>query len=767
MAEKKSVVELAKSRFERAKGAYSTLRQQAIEDTRFVLGDSDNNWQWPGDVYESRATVARKPCLTINITAQHCNQIENQIRQNRPTAKVVPVDSNADVKTAEILGGMLRAIQSYSNADTAHDIAAMHSLYGGEGFWRVLTEYESESSFDQVISIRPLVNPQLVYIDPDAIEPDRSDARWGILFEDIPRAEYENESDDNRTKSLGWGEDGANGWNNKDTVRRAEYFWREDVEDTLYLLETGETVSKSELPEGAKVNEAGKTITFQGEAVLIQDSRKTTRKQWKWCKIVGGSDEPEEEKDWPGSFMPIICVVGKEVNVNGEVVRKGLVRDLKDSARMVNYSYSAAVETVALQTKTPWLASSESVEGHEDVWGASNIENRAWLPWNAYDAEGQQLPKPERVQPAVMATAQVQMLQLSVEQMRAASGQHNANFGVKSDAQSGVGIQRLKQQGEVATFHFPDNLARGLKYEATVILDLIPKVYDRARIVRILGLDGKEEAVKLDPQHQGEPQKGPQDSGFDQVFNPSAGRYDVAIDTGPSYQTQRQESAAILGDMASRTPILMQAAPDLVFKAMDFPMANEIAERLGRTVPAQIKGDDGDGQQQMQMQLQQMQQALQELQAKDQQGQQVIGKMQQHIDKLEIERRGDVVRNQGAIQLERMKQQTAAAKGVSEHGIKAYDAQTDRVKTLLAMLTPIEIQALAAQTIQETLAAQPLQPEMDNPTIPIPINPMDGQLPMQGPSGPFSLGEQPPAMDATGAQPGPAQADLSEGNPNV
>jgi hypothetical protein len=756
MADKKSVVDTAKARFERAKGAYSTLRQQAIEDTRFVLGDSENNWQWPDDVYDGRATRSKKPCLTINITAQHCNQIENQIRQNRPTAKVVPVDSKADVETANILGGMLRGIQSFSNADTAHDIAAMHSLYGGEGFWRILTEYESETSFDQVITIRPIVNPQLVYIDPDAIEPDRSDAKWCLIFEDVPRDEYENESDENRTHSLAWADD-SHGWCNKDVVRRAEYFWCEDKPDTVYLLENGETVLKSELSDvGAKVNEAGKTITLPGaEPIIIQDSRKTSRKQWKWCKIVGGKDEPEDEKEWLGSHMPIVCIVGKEVNVNGEIVRKGLVRDLKDSARMVNYSYSAAVETVALQTKTPWLASAESVEGYEEIWGASNLENRAYMPWNAFDDNGNPLPKPERVQPTAMATAQVQMLQLSVEQMRAASGQHNANFGVKSDAQSGVGIQRLKQQGEVATFHFPDNLARGLKYEATVILDLIPKVYDRARIVRILGLDGKEEAVQLDPGHQGEPQKAPDNAGFDQVFNPSVGRYDVAIDTGPSYQTQRQESAAILGDMASRSPILMQAAPDLVFKAMDFPMAAEIAERLARTVPAQLKDEQGDEKQQLQMQLQQASEQMQQMQAQGQQAQQVIGKMQQRIDQLEIERRGDVVRNQGAIELERMRQQTAAAKGVSEHGIKAYDAQTDRVKTLLAMLTPIEIQALAAQTIQETLAAQPLQPEMEEPTIPIPINPMDGQLPI------------PPEMAATGAQPGPGQPDPSEGNPNV
>lgn len=753
---KKTVVETAKERFGLAKDRFGSLREKAVEDTKFVLGDSDNNWQWPDDVYRGRS--ANKPCLTINITAQHCNQVINQIRQNRPSAKVVPQDGLADIKTAEILGGMLRSIQSYSNADTAHDVAAMHSLYGGEGFWRVLTEYESPQSFDQVISVRPLVNPQLVFIDPDAIEPDRSDARWGIIFEDVPKEQAEGEYGEDEV--LGWGDD-KNGWCTKDTVRRAEYFYREDVADTLLMLEDGTIVLKSDLPEGAEVKTEGdvKTLKYQGATVILADTRKTERVQWKWARIVGGRDTPEEEKDWPGQYLPIIAVVGTEVNVNGEIVRKGLVRDLKDAARMVNYSYSAAVETVALQTKTPWLAAAEAIEGYEEVWGAANVDNRAMLPWNASDESGNALPKPERIVPAAMATAQVQMLQLSVEQARAASGQQSANFGIKSEAQSGIGIQRLKAQGEIATFHFPDNLARGLKYEAKVILDLIPKIYDRKRIVRILGLDGKESAVLLDPQAQGPQEVQSEQSGVDQVFNPNVGRYDVAIDTGPSFQTQRQESAAIIGDLAAKVPLVMNTAPDLVFKAMDFPMAQDFADRFAKTLDPKLNDKDGGPGQKLQQAMQQ----LQQMQQQEQQVQQVIGKMQTHIDQLELDKKGKVIEGQGQLALERERGQTQvqieqiraqvkAAQGVADHGTKSYDAQTDRVKAIIAALSPIELQALAAQTVQETLAAQPLQPEMEKPTIPIPVNPLDGNLPW---------------MAATGANPGPSQDVPLEGNENV
>lgn len=618
-----SVVEVAKKRYQRAKDFYDPPRQLAIADTQFVMGDSDNGYQWPLQVYRDRANIAKKPCLTVNVTAQHCNQVMNNIRQNRPSARVLPVDDFADKDTATILGGMLRSIQSVSNADTAHDNAAEHAIYGGEGYWRVITEYESFDSFDQVVRIKYVPNPMLVFIDPDAKEPDRSDAKWGFIFEDISKAQAKEDHPDLEPSS--WADDGPTGWVYQEQVRRAEYFWCEFKDDVLYLLSDGTSVLKSDL-DAKGVEVEGEIFMVEGMEVpglSIIDKRSTKKKQWKWCKLVGGEENPVEERDWPGEYLPIITVVGKEINVNGEIIRKGLVRDLKDPARMVNYSFSAAVETIALQTKTPYLASAEAVEGFEDIWGAANLENRAYLPWNAFDEDGKPIPMPQRVAPAQMPTAQVQMLQLSTEQMRAASGQQNANFGIKSEAQSGIGIQRLKVQGETATFHFPDNLVRALKYEAKVILDLIPKVYESKRVIRILGLDGKEDAAMLDPSMQ--ESYAEVEGKVEKIFNPGVGKYDVAIDTGPSFQTQRQEAAMHLTELAKAYPPLMQLAGDQIMRSLDIPngMGDAIADRLERAVPPELKDEADESEippeakaiiQQQQQQMGMMQEALAQFQ---------------------------------------------------------------------------------------------------------------------------------------------------------
>lgn len=638
--EQKDIVTEAKKRFERAKSAYDTSRAAAIADTKFAMGDSDNGWQWPDDIRNSRKTD-KKVCLTVNVTAQHCNQVINEIRQNRPSIRVSAVDSGADKKSAEIIGGLIRNILAQSCADEAHDMAAEHSVYGGEGYWRIVTEYESETSFNQCIRVKPIANPQLVYIDTDCTEPDKSDAKWGFVFEDIPTETFKTEFPGIDPAS--WGPEAKKtGWASDDTVRIAEYFWCELVSDVACMLPDGTTALKSALPGN----------------VRVLKERPTQVKRWQWCKLVGGHDEPVELQEWAGSYLPIVAVVGKELNIDGEVIRKGLVRDIKDPARMVNYAYSETVQNLALQNRVPYLAAAEAIEGYESIWGAANAETRAYLPFNAFDDSGNAIPRPERQAPPQMATAQVQLLQLSVEQMRAASGQHNSNFGIKSEAQSGVGIQRLKAQGEIATFHFPDNLSRALRYEGRVLIDLIQKYYDTKRVVRILGLDGSEEMAVLDPQMlQPYAENKITAKDVEKIFNPLLGKYDIAVDTGPSYQTQRQEAFDAMTEMASRNPALLQAAGDIIMRAADFPFADKLADRLEKTIPPELR-DQEQEQGQIPPEAQQaMQQAMQHIQQQDgmiKQLQQALEQAQKAVEGKEAEIKKAIIDAEAEVEVARL-----------------------------------------------------------------------------------------------------------------
>jgi hypothetical protein len=615
-----SIVTEAKERYKKGREFYSKFRSNAIEDTRFYLGDSENGWQWPQNITLQRGTIEQRPCLTINITAQHVNQIVNTTKESKPTGKVIPVDDGADKKTAEIIEGVIRNIQSVSNADDVHGTAMELSVAGGDGYWRIITDYESPDSFDQVIKIVPIMDSGSVTCDPYTKEIDKSDKDWAFVEEIISKEECERRWPNIDVSS--WSEDKESGWVTKDGIRVCDYYCAYYTDDILYQLPDGSSELKSKMPAD---------VVKQLDGLVknkILKSRPTKTRSIKIHKLVGGSDEPLESVDWVGTVIPVIELVGKEVSVNGELIRKGLVRDIKDSARMVNYSYSAAIESVALQNKVPYIAPFEAIEGHEDIWNKANIENRSYLPYNHIDDQGKEIPHPERQQPAIMPAAQIQMLQLSVDQMRAASGQQNANFGIKSDAQSGIGIQRLKVQGEVATYHFQDQFNRALKYEIKVLLELIcsGKILDTRRVMRIIGIDGAQTHAMMDVNHPAAHDE-IQQGDITAIFNPTIGTYDVSIDTGPSFSTKRQEGAQMMSDILSKNPPLMQTIGDLAFKAMDFPYADKIADRMYKMLPPQLQDGQKD---QLPPQVQQsMQMASQHIQQQDQMIQQLQQEVQQ------------------------------------------------------------------------------------------------------------------------------------------
>jgi hypothetical protein len=668
-----SVVQEAKERYKKGREFYSKFRSNAIEDTRFYLGDSENGWQWPQNITLQRGTIEQRPCLTINITAQHVNQIVNTIRESRPTGKVLPVDDGADKKTAEILEGVIRNIQSTSNADDIHDQAAELAIAGGDGYWRIITDYESPDSFNQVIKIVPIHDSGCVTCDPFTKEVDKSDKDWAFVEEVISEDECERRWPDIDVSN--WAEDKESGWVTKEGIRVADYYCSYYEPDTLYQLPDGSSELKSAIPKDALA--ALDSLVKQG----VLKTRPTQRRSIKIHKLVGGSQEPIETTDWVGTIIPVIEVVGKEVFVNGEMVRKGLVRDIKDPARMVNYSYSAAIESVALQNKVPYVAPFEAIEGHEDLWNRANVENRAYLPYNHVDDQGREIPRPERQQPAILPAAQIQMLQLSVEQMRAASGQQNANFGIKSDAQSGIGIQRLKSQGEVATFHFIDQLNRALKYEIRVLLELIcsGKIIDTKRVMRIIGIDGSQSHAVLDvsaPDAHQDIQQGD----IDAIFNPTIGTYDVSIETGPSFSTKRQEGAQMMSDILSRNPQLTQTIGDLAFKAMDFPYADKIADRMYKMLPPELKDQNKD---QLPPQVQQtMKMASDHIQQQDQ----LIAQMQDKLKELEEKDEHEDLKL----------------------SIDAYNAETNRMKVILPIITPIQGAEVAASTVAEIQQQTPI-----------------------------------------------------------
>lgn len=583
--DRKIIVEAMK-RFNAAKSWETQARSYFLQDYRFANGDSRNMYQWDKERRNERDATQR-PYLTINKTRQHCLQIINDGKQNKPSIAVKPTGGDATYESAQVLQDMIRHIEYRSNATLAYDNASSFQVQAGWGYWRVVSEYVDENSFDQELLIKPIPNPLSVYIDPYARENDKSDMRFAFVFEDIPRDELEvryPEYEDNFPSStLGNLE---LGWVGLGTIRVAEYYRIVDKKDKLVLnTTTGTTMYRSDIPDNIWTADEGMA---NDPAIKI---RSVMRKTVEWYFIVG--NEIKERNIWPGKYIPVVKVVGEEFVIDGVFDCRGHTRALLDPQKMYNFMSSSAVEYGALQTKSPWLTSISAIEGYEMIWKDANVKNFAYLPYKSgIDTDGQPIPPPQRIEPPVSTPMALQGMQVAAAEMQMVSGQFDANMGEKGNERSGVAIDKRQRKGDNATYHYINNLAVAVQYTGKILLDCIPYIYDTPRALQIIGENGEPSPLQIDPE-QAEALK--QEEAFNgaivsRSLNPKLGQYDVQADVGPLYATRRQEAFEALTLIMTQAPQMSAIIGDIMMQSADFPLAAEAAKRLKNMVPRQALG---------------------------------------------------------------------------------------------------------------------------------------------------------------------------------
>lgn len=586
-------------------------RSEALEDLKFAAGD-----QWPVEIQNSRVLEAR-PCLTVNKVDAYCRQITNQMRQQRPRIKVHGMNTESDAKMAQIIQGICRHIEVQSDADQAYDKAGDFAVRMGWGYWRVTTKYTRDDSFDQDIYIEQIDNPFTVYFDPNSSQPDGSDAEKVLITTVIPKKVfkkmYPNAEIDQGFTMRGTGDQNSE-WIMKEDIRLAEYFYTERKAIKLCLLSDGTSVEESDLPPQEVLDASG---------ITILDKRDSYKKQIKWCKLT--AMQVLEEGEWAGKYIPIVPVYGQETVVEAKKKRFGLVRMAKDPQRMYNFWQTSLTESVALAPKAKWLLAEGQDEGHENEWAQANIKSMPVLRYKQTDIDGKPAPVPQRLQPeppptGVMAAAQ----SMTTDLMQV--------VGIFDPAQlptgnlSGKALQGQQQQVDMTNFHYYDNLTRSIRQTGRIILDLIPKIYDKERVMRIIGDDGKPEILTIN-------QYGQDEEGIERILNDvTVGEYDIVMDTGPGYNSKRQEAVESMMALFAADPTLIQQAGDLLVRNMDFPGADTIADRLAVNNPLAKVDDKSKVPPRVQMELQQLsaqnqqlQQAVQELQMVIKQRQDIEG----------------------------------------------------------------------------------------------------------------------------------------------
>lgn len=591
--------------FERCSDAEKDNRLEAIDDIRFSRLEE----QWPDKIIKQRE-MEHRPCLTINKMPAFIRQVVNDARQNKPSIKVHPVDSGADPKTADVINGLIRNIEYTSNADVAYDTAIEASVSGGFGYWRIGMDYAYDDSFEMDLEIKRVANQFSIYGDPDSTAADSSDWNVAFVVEPMPRDEFKRKykgktNVDDEAVSVDFDSDAwseADAWIDDDNVMVAEWWQREEVEREIVKLSNGHVYAKEDLESDPDLQ-----VGLDAGIVTIVGSR--LAKSYKVTQTIMTGADVLEVNEWPGCYIPIIPVYGDEIIVEGKRYFRSLIHSAKDAQRMFNYWRTTSTELVALAPRVPWIGRKGTFDSDADRWATANSKSHAYLE---YDGEAPQR-QPLDVGPA--AGALQEALNAS-DDMKAIIGIYDASLGARSNETSGRAIMARQREGDVATFHFIDNLSRAIRHTGRILIDLIPKVYTSERIVRIMGEDGTPKTVQINGQEP-QPEMGPdgkpvvdqQGEVVAAIHNITAGKYDLTVTSGPSFTTRREEAASQMTEFIRAFP---QAAPvigDILAKNLDWPGADEIAKRLEAINPTnkpQIPPE-------LQQQIQEGQQAIAEL----------------------------------------------------------------------------------------------------------------------------------------------------------
>lgn len=529
---------------------------------RFYVGGEA---QWDSQALADRKN-ANRPALTMNRGPGFVRQLTGEVMQNPPSVKVLPAKDGATVEAAEIFNGLIRHIEQQSVARAAYTKATENAAQAGIGGWRVVTQYSSDDSFDQDIRIKRINDPFQILIDPLAQEPDKSDMRYGFVFEDIAKEEYQKRYPDVPVESLPTNvADQGMTWRTMDTVKIAEYWYREPVKKMLRLHEDGAvSYSDDETPPESPVVQQREVVVNQVRSFLMSGAGMLTKVQ-----------------DWAGKFIPICVVVGEEVWSDGRATRKGMIHDMRDPQRVYNYTRTAAVEAVAMQPKAPYVLTADQASGYEDQWANAGTRNDAAL---FYKGDPRANGPPKRSEPPLASQGLDVQSQLAISDLEGVTGIYKAGLGAPSNETSGRAIMARQQEGDTGTYHYIFNLGIAIQYCGRILVDLIPKIYDSTRVVRTLGEDGSAKMVEINKPDMDE-------RGMEIVLNDlSAGEYDVTVTTGPSFATKRAEATEFMTELLRGFPQLTDIAGDLIIKNMDVPGADEIASRI-RTA----KGLDDEG----------------------------------------------------------------------------------------------------------------------------------------------------------------------------
>jgi len=667
------IIERFEKDWESMSDYWSKLHQEWRKDMKFIWF----NKQWDKEAEAERtrplsvngSAVPPRPCLVFNILKPFIIKVCNGIKKLRMGIKVNPVDNGTDKELAEVRRGIHRAIERNTEAESARDNATNGAVSAGYGFYGFVTEPEDPKSFDHEIKYRTVKDATNVLWDDDDKTEDGSGLKKFILQEIYGVKEFETEFDVDWTSMSGSEKQLSGAWGTQNKPIVSEYWYIDEKKETLVMVD-GVNMYLSEAKEKFK-DEALPIESFldaDEETGEIYERETHSREVWV-CKLAGRRVLSKDK--WKGYWIPWFKIEGRFELVDGDVIKSGLGRDAKPSQQTYNYARNNQIERMGQANKIPMYVPVDGIPEAEKIkYETANSRNWDHLKFNAYDEQGRPIPGPQKPPPAQIEPAFANEAGTSRDEIMATMGLYGSYTGDTQNEKSGKAILAGAQESADIVYDFSNNKVKVMKHEGRVREEMIPKVYDTARQVRMVGEDDKEKVIMVN-------QKARDEKGREYYYDMKVGKFDIKIDMGPSDEDKRLETLQGLEGLRSVIPPQAFAAmADIFVGEQSFRRSDEAEARLKRWIELNMPGiiEDKDGPspevKQMQAQMKQM----------EQQAMQVIQQLKTENDQLKAKTELEKAKILVNAEIEKAKLEEQKQVNEENNEVDVFKAETDRIK---------------------------------------------------------------------------------------
>ena len=542
--------------------------QDAESDLRDMVRECHNfldkrDGQWEPSVIQ---LMSNRPRYTFDKCNPVVDGIAGEIEGADFGIRVMPSGGSASKDIAQTFDGLIRNIQTISNASHVYNSASRSMVESGLGGWEIYTDY-IEGSMDQEFIIKWLANYEdRVWFDVSATNQDMSDAQHVIILDNLIPSKYKKDYPEGSEQSVG------SDRTNEDYDKKPEFI---TVGRILYKKEI--TVDLVQMSDGSlheDDDEFKKVVDDMKAAGNVVVKTRKSKSHKVMSRMFDGSEFLTKPQETVFKDLPVAPLFGNFKVREGKILYRGAIEKLMDAQRTYNYARSREIEDVALSPPAVTWATRTQLSIPADRKAAEEMSvspKRVYLftPDPAF-------PVPPSLTAGPSVSPGVQQAALnSLSDIQTSSARAPLQNGDIDQQLSGVAIDALNSRSDTGTIKYFKAREIAQCYTAKVLINAIPRLYDGESQKRILNEDGSYEMIQLNDMivdvETGEPVY---------LNDLSQGVYDVTCEVGEMFTSRQRETVDALDRLALSVPGIGELTADIRLKNISAPGIDIAAERV-------------------------------------------------------------------------------------------------------------------------------------------------------------------------------------------